>query len=152
MQKLRCQSLIGNDTSRQAFKVNMPWLFSWFKKNKQQPALGPEVDYNAARSEQGYAKIPGVGTVDLNCSRKTVHLPSVISDDSSDEEYVDRRRMQLKQSTVCPKSALVDARGSMTVTELYLGPNKSPVCIILAEEYESYKSPKACRHRSRTSS
>jgi len=145
------QELLFKVSAGKDFRIRkMPWIFSWFKKNKSQPALGPEVDYNSTRSEQGYAKIPGVGTVDLNCSRKTVHLPSVTSEESSDDEYRDRRSTQLRKSIVCPKSALVDSRGSMTVTELYLGPNKSPVCIILAEEYESYKPPKACRQRSRT--
>jgi hypothetical protein len=96
------------------------------------------------RAEQGSVKMPGVGNIDLDSTRKTRHAASVAYDEFG-EPALPPSVNGLQRSTLCPKAALTRNTSSLSITELRLGPTKAPCCIILTEDIESYTPPKLCR-------
>lgn len=85
--------------------------------------------------------MPGVGVIDLESTRKTKEAASVVVDGHVIQPASDNG---LYRSTICPKAALVRPNNGLTVTELRLGPNKAPCCIVLTEEVAQYSPPKPC--------
>lgn len=125
----------------------MPWPLAWLRRkaSKRPPQTCAVVDVEQEiRSDQGSAKMPGVGTIDLESTRKTKHAASVVFDEHG-EQVMPPSINGLQRATVCPKAALVRPNNPVSITELRLGANKSPCCIILTEDIESYAPPKPCR-------
>jgi len=127
------------------WEMKVPWPFSWLRRRPKKPAaLG--VDLNSYRSEQGLSKMPGVGTVDIRCTKKSKHPASCVLDDAGyDIVPFNSDRSGKIPSSVCPAAALVHPKSAVSITELRLSPNKSPVCVILTEEIDTYSPPKHCR-------
>jgi hypothetical protein len=126
----------------------MPWSLSWFRRKAKRPAqlCAPSnvPDLETMRTEQGSVKMPGVGNIDLDSTRKTKHSASVAYDEFG-EPALPLSVNGLQRSTLCPKAALTRNNSSLSITELRLGPTKAPCCIILTEDIESYTPPKLCR-------
>jgi len=127
------------------WEMKVPWPFSWLRRRPKKPAaLG--VDLASYRSEHGLSKMPGVGTVDIRCTKKSKHPASyVLDEDGYDVVPFNSDRSGKVPSSVCPSAALVHPKSPVSITELRLSPNKSPVCVILTEEIEIYSPPKHCR-------
>lgn len=126
----------------------MPWPLAWLRRKaskRQQPpqAAASNVEFEAIRAEQGSAKMPGVGVVDLESTRKTKQAPSVVVNEAG-EHVMAATTNGLQRSTICPKAARVRPNNGLTVTELRLGPNKAPCCIVLTEDVAEYTPPKLC--------
>lgn len=122
----------------------MPWPLSWLRRKKRKDAAqGCNVDVEAIRAEPGSAKMPGVGIIDRESTRKTTHKASVVMHNHQEQTLPSADGLQ--RSTVCPRAALVKPNNALSITELRLGPNKGPCCIILTEDVESYSPPKPCR-------
>eukprot|EP00282_Hemiselmis_andersenii_P001342 CAMPEP_0114146260 /NCGR_PEP_ID=MMETSP0043_2-20121206/20471_1 /TAXON_ID=464988 /ORGANISM="Hemiselmis andersenii, Strain CCMP644" /LENGTH=116 /DNA_ID=CAMNT_0001240705 /DNA_START=516 /DNA_END=866 /DNA_ORIENTATION=- len=86
------------------------------------------------------ASWPGVGIVSLAATTKSKHAPSMVMEDAESM----RRSDPLIPSTVAPSFALVSPFSEVGVTELRLGEDKPPVCIVLSEEIEEYLPCKRC--------
>ena len=123
----------------------MPSWLAWLrKKTSKRPATPCAVDAAAVLPDQGSVKMPGVGMIDLESTRKTRHDASLVVGEHG-EELLPAGVDGLLPATVCPKAALVRPRSGVSITELRLGPNKAPCCLILTEDIESYTPPKPCR-------
>lgn len=88
--------------------------------------------------------MPGVGMIDLQSTRKTKHAASVVFDEKG-EQVMTPSINGLQRAIVCPKAALVRPNNPLSIMELRLGANKTPCCIILTEDVESYAPIKPCR-------
>lgn len=82
--------------------------------------------------------------IDLESTQKTKLAPSIVVDEYG-EQIAPESINGLSRSTICPKAALVRMNNSLSMTELRLGPNKAPCCIIMSEDIESYTPPKLCQ-------
>jgi hypothetical protein len=87
--------------------------------------------------------MPGVGLIDLNSTHKTIHAESIVFDEHG-KKVKNRSVNGMEQSTLCHK-ALSRPHNSLSITELRLGPNKPPCCIVLMEDIAAYEPPKSCR-------
>jgi len=84
------------------------------------------------------ASWPGVGIVSLSVTTKSKHGPSMLRGETR------QRSDPSIPSTVAPSFALVNPLGEIGVTELRLGTNKPPICIVLSEEIEESFPCKRC--------
>eukprot|EP00802_Teleaulax_amphioxeia_P010178 Tamp_10203.p5 GENE.Tamp_10203~~Tamp_10203.p5 ORF type:complete len:135 (+),score=21.57 Tamp_10203:471-875(+) len=128
----------------------MPWPLTWFrrkvaatKRPAQLCAPSDVQDLETIRAEQGSIRMPGVGNIDLDSTRKTKHAASVAYDEFGEPVHPPSVN-GLQRSLVCPKAALTRNNSALSITELRLGPNKAPCCIILTEDIEAYTPPKLC--------
>mmetsp|Transcript_39449 Transcript_39449/g.93466 ORF Transcript_39449/g.93466 Transcript_39449/m.93466 type:complete len:126 (+) Transcript_39449:266-643(+) len=117
----------------------MVWPFSRRKKKAEAILLG--VDLDSSRRESRITSMPGVGAVDLDCTKKSNHSPSNVVDENGGVcPQTDKRGRQ--SSTLSPDLAFVHPKSLVAVAELRLSPHKLPVCIIMTEEVESIVWPK----------
>lgn len=118
------------------------WPFSRLRRwHRTQVNVGVGVDVTEVGKQ--LASWPGVGIVSLAATTKSKHAPSIVAAEAQNR----RRSDPPVPSTVAPCYALVSPFGEVGVTELRLGEDKPPVCIVLSEEIEEYLPCKSCNRR-----
>ena len=104
----------------------MVWPFSLLRRKKKAEAvLGIDLD-TPRRRESRLTYMPGVGAVDLDCTKKWNHAASNVVD----EHGVACRQTDSQgrhSSTLSPDLAFVHPKSPVAVAELRLSPDKLPV-------------------------
>mmetsp|Transcript_27582 Transcript_27582/g.53846 ORF Transcript_27582/g.53846 Transcript_27582/m.53846 type:complete len:122 (+) Transcript_27582:296-661(+) len=112
------------------------WPFNRLRRRRANMNVGVEVGVTEVGKK--LASWPGVGIVSLSVTTKSKHGPSMLRGETR------QRSDPSIPSTVAPSFALVNPLGEIGVTELRLGTNKPPICIVLSEEIEESFPCKRC--------